>query len=277
MIATARLTLTMTTLGWLAACGSAPPVLSVLPSKAVVIPATIPQQFRANEDVTWSVLEPDGGVIDVNGLYTAPITLGEYTIRASSKSSGKSLDTKLKVIASNSPSTVLINILKAGGYNIFFRHSDAPPNPNQDQLDSTLPEWWKSPDPLMARQLNTLGRINATKTGNTLRRLGIPVAQLLASEFYRCEETANLLRLGLPTETTRTLAFIFYAQEQKNLEKLLATRPIPGKNTVLVGHSHTIPLSLTLEWGDAVVFEPLGDNITRFVGYIRLADWTKTE
>jgi hypothetical protein len=277
MTAIPRLTFTLLTLSLLAACGSPPKVLSVLPSKDVVIPAAIPQQFRASEDVTWSVLEPDGGTIDANGLYTAPITLGEYTVRASSKSSGKSLDTKLKVIASSGPSTIAIDLLKTGGYTIFFRHSDAPPNPNQDQLDSTLTEWWKSPDPLMARQLNTLGRNNAAKTGNTLRRLAIPVGKVMASEFYRCEETANLLRLGLLTETTRTLAFIFYAQEQKNLEKLLATRPAAGKNTILVGHSHTIPLSYTLEWGDAVVFEPLGDDVTRFVGYIRLADWTKTE
>ena len=46
--------------------------------------ATVTATGAISTDVTWSVITPNGGVIDQNGLYQAPLVAGEYYIKAAS-------------------------------------------------------------------------------------------------------------------------------------------------------------------------------------------------
>jgi hypothetical protein len=66
-----------------------PVTLQVAPNAATVV-AGEAQQFTAavqnaeNTTVTWSVVEAGGGTVTAAGLYTAPETVGTYTVRATS-------------------------------------------------------------------------------------------------------------------------------------------------------------------------------------------------
>ena len=83
----------------------------------------------------------------------------------------------------------LIKALQAGGHVIVMRHAssprDVPPNPNPDNVP---PE----------RQLDEKGRSNATALGDGVRRLKIPIGDVLTSPTYRARETARLARLPNP-------------------------------------------------------------------------------
>jgi phosphohistidine phosphatase SixA len=257
----------------LSGCSSAP--LVVKPS-----PATVPnisgfrQQFVANQAVSWSVVEPNGGGISADGIYTPATTAGTYTIRATTKNNTVQ-DVAVTVVSGGSGSSVSFEQLKQGGYVIFLRHFDA--DVGQDRVELTQPEWWRSPDPAVARQLNTQGRNRAVKVGENFRQANIPIAEVISSDFYRCEESANLMRLGVLPQLSRSLNYLFHSNEQNNMLAMFSKAPQPKHNTLLVGQGATLPITNSLQWGDAVVFEPFSlagatstSNLTQFIGYIRI-------
>ena len=82
----------------------------------------------------------------------------------------------------------LVAALKQGGNVLVFRHADSP---------STLPDA-KSAEPDNAkreRQLSPAGKTGAAGLGTTLKRLGIPVGEVLVSPAYRAQQTARLAQL----------------------------------------------------------------------------------
>lgn len=92
-----------------------PTSVRVSPHLAVVVQGGT-KQFTAtvfgaeNEDVIWSVVEAGGGEIDANGLYTAPDTIGTYTIRATSVEDPESYgEATVRVVASGSGTVVVLH------------------------------------------------------------------------------------------------------------------------------------------------------------------------
>jgi phosphohistidine phosphatase SixA len=86
-------------------------------------------------------------------------------------------------------------------YAIILRHADADQGEdfNLTHPNDTPPaNWWKSPDPKYARQLNTVGRFRAKDLGVIFKDLQYPINQVLSSEFYRAIETATLINTGKP-------------------------------------------------------------------------------
>ena len=87
----------------------------------------------------------------------------------------------------------LIKSLQAGGHVIVMRHASSPvtfrTNPNPDNVP---PE----------RQLDEKGRSTATAMGDALRRLKIPIGEVMTSPTYRARETARLARLPNPRSAT---------------------------------------------------------------------------
>ena len=83
------------------------PPLSIVGSTAVTLNAGETARFRTNYDdaqsslVTWSVITGGGGTFDASNLYTAPSTIGEYTLRAAS--GNQRADVIVTVPASISP------------------------------------------------------------------------------------------------------------------------------------------------------------------------------
>ncbi|WP_373496413.1 hypothetical protein [Aquiflexum sp.] len=85
------------------------------------------------------------------------------------------------------------------GFALVLRHSDA--RIGDDIIDSPLPEWWKSCDPQVARQMDDNGRRNGKKIGDAIKKLQMPIGIALSSEFCRAVQTIEAMELNLTIET----------------------------------------------------------------------------
>ena len=90
-------------------------------------------------------------------------------------------------------------ITDSQGYALVFRHVDA--RLGDDMVDSPLPEWWKSCDPEVARQMDENGRKNGRKIGNAIKKLKIPIGVAVSSEFCRAVQTIESMEIGVSIQT----------------------------------------------------------------------------
>ncbi len=166
----------------------------------------------------------------------------------------------------------LVNALRSGGHVIVMRHGSSPsaipatPNP-----DNVPPE----------RQLDEQGRTSTTAMGDALRRLKIPIGEVLTSPTYRARETAT--RAGMPAPRSATelgegsgsMQAVSPAQTEWLQQKV--TELPRGTNVVLITHSPNVsaafPEAATVAQGEAVIFAPDGKGGTRVVGRIRIEEW----
>ncbi len=180
--------------------------------------------------------------------------------------------------AAQMESRELVEALRRGGYVIYFRHAAtdfSQPNTGQG------PEWWRSCDPRVVRQLNEAGRAQARSIGQAFTTLGIPVGEVLSSEFCRCAETARLAfgRVALAPDLSSFGTAEDEAEQQRRAEalrRLLSTPPPPKTNTVLVGHLFNIQAAaeVSLPEGGAAVFRPAGPEGFLLVGKVGPEEWT---
>lgn len=89
------------------------------------------------------------------------------------------------------------------GFALVLRHTDS--RIGDDIVDSPVPEWWKSCDPQIARQMDENGIRNAKKIGDAIKKLQIPVGIGISSEFCRGVQTIEKMELGLTIETDARL------------------------------------------------------------------------
>jgi phosphohistidine phosphatase SixA len=128
--------------------------------------------------------------------------------------------------------------LKRGGYVIYFRHADTGPAYLEQGVDLKRCE--------TQRNLNDNGREEAKLISAQFRRLKIPVGEVLASEFCRCRETADLVfgRHNVEPMLTGVSRSAEAAPRREQsiaaLKKMLAATPAPGSNTVLVSHGFNL-------------------------------------
>jgi broad specificity phosphatase PhoE len=135
----------------------------------------------------------------------------------------------------------LVTALRQGGYTLYFRHAAT----EWSQADRVAaPGDWTSCDPTHMRQLSPQGRETAARIGAALRRLGIPVGRVRASEYCRTVETARLLDVG-EVEATReiiNMRIVDYLGGHEAVvaraRKVFSEPPTPGTNTVLVAHGN---------------------------------------
>jgi len=96
----------------------------------------------------------------------------------------------------------LVKALRAGGFNIYFRHVSTDWSQSDDVREA---DDWRSCDPLRMRQLSPAGRATARAIGEAMRQLDIPVAEVLASPYCRTVETAELMGLGKVIESIQVM------------------------------------------------------------------------
>ena len=169
----------------------------------------------------------------------------------------------------------LIKSLQAGGHVIVVRHASSPrdlPDKRTANPDNTTLE----------RQLDVNGRTTATAMGEALRRLKIPVGEVLTSPAYRARETARLARLPNPREVPeigegpQSMQGVTPAQTAWLQSKV---KDFPrGTNTVLVTHVPNVSAAFpdvmpAAVEGEALVFSPDGKGGARLVGRIKIEEW----
>ncbi len=172
-----------------------------------------------------------------------------------------------------------VKALQGGGHVIVFRHGAT----HADQADT---------DPLnignvaQQRQLNDQGRALARAIGEAMRKLTIPVGQVVTSQFNRAVETGTLLGFGTVTPTADlTEGGLVVSPNENNrraaaLKKLAATAPPAGANVVLVSHKPNIMDAFGKDWfdvreGEASIFKPDGNGGAKLVVRVQAADWGK--
>jgi phosphohistidine phosphatase SixA len=132
----------------------------------------------------------------------------------------------------------IVAALQKGGYNLYMRHGAASVGQDASTLPQT-PRWWENC--ALQRNLDDTGREQARKVGNALRQLNVPIDAVKTSQFCRTRDTAYAMGLGA-IEITEDLnhqigqrkGFDFNAARFA----LLIKPPLPGKNVLLIAHTH---------------------------------------
>ncbi|KAA8786712.1 phosphohistidine phosphatase SixA [Paenibacillus sp. 4624] len=175
------------------------------------------------------------------------------------------------------PSSSLINELQKGGYTLYIRHGDASVGEDQQNINLS--------DCTTQRNLSTMGKEQAEKYGNAIRKLNIPVyLPVEASPLCRTVQTAqtafgiqnvkvndfwiNIYKLSQnpSTETISTTLQVFTKEvEQKTPSNF---------NRVIVAHSFPPGLGLgELSSMETVIIQPLGDQRGyKVLGKLKLED-----
>jgi virginiamycin B lyase len=168
----------------------------------------------------------------------------------------------------------LVTALRRGGYVVYFRHA-ATDFSMEDADTESLADCSKQ------RNLDARGRSDARVIGAAWRRLRLSLGAVVSSRYCRARDTARLAFgryvqsldvTGLPSATTG-------AERNRRiaaLRRLLARRPARG-NTVLVAHLFNIQeaANLSLEEGEAAVFEPRGVRGFRLVATVAPREWSR--
>jgi phosphohistidine phosphatase SixA len=192
--------------------------------------------------------------------------------------------------ASGQPAPALpewITDLRRGGYVIVFRHGTTTSDPaNVDPMRKPNADPMSRPGTSAQRQLTEQGRAQATSIGRSMRKLNIPVGQVLTSTAQRAIDTGKLFGFGDVTPTSDlsengpTLPPDENDGRAQALRKLAAGRPPADNNLVIVSHKPNIIAAFGEAWtdireGEASVFEPDGHGGYKLVVRIQANEWSK--
>jgi broad specificity phosphatase PhoE len=190
------------------------------------------------------------------------------------------LDVAAAQTAAGIEGQALVDALRRGGYQIYFRHA-ATDWSQYDQVSKAGD--WTNCDPAKMRQLSEAGRQTAAAIGDALRALDIPIGQVLASPYCRTVETARIMKLG-PVETTADIMNLRVAQYfggssaiAERTRRRLSMLPRPAANTVLVAHGNVLVTATEFypQEAEAIVFRPQDNGTFAFVGRILPQEWTQ--
>ena len=168
----------------------------------------------------------------------------------------------------------LVKALQAGGHVIVMRHGSSPGDiPKVPNPDNVPPE----------RQLDEIGRTTTTAMGEALRRLKIPIGDVMTSPTYRARETARLAGLPNPRpvpelgEGPQAMQGAVTPAQTGWLQKKARDFP-KGTNTVLITHVPNITAAFPAETpalaqGEALVVASDGKGGARVVGRIKIEEW----
>jgi phosphohistidine phosphatase SixA len=167
------------------------------------------------------------------------------------------------------PSPELLSRLREGGYVLYLRHTSTDFSQNDSRMTSFE-------DCASQRNLTDRGRDEARAIGEHVKRLKIPVGEVLASPFCRTLETARLaFGKAMATKEARGGPASDEAGRYAALRKLLSTKIPEGKNLVISSHGnpfYALAGPPYLAEGEIAVVKPEGERFS-VVARIRLTDW----
>lgn len=182
----------------------------------------------------------------------------------------------LPAIAAEPPSesltgAALLQTLRGGGLILYFRHTSTDFGQNDDAMSGYE-------DCARQRNLTDRGRDEARRIGDAIKRLDIPIGDVLASPFCRTRETAQLIfgRATVAPAVRGGPARPDSDDRYAELRKLLSTPPSRGSNLAIASHGnpfHAVTDTQYLSEGEAAVIRPLGALGFRIVARIPKDGW----
>jgi phosphohistidine phosphatase SixA len=182
----------------------------------------------------------------------------------------------LGTVAAAADPAPLLRALRSGGCLIVMRHASSPreaPSPADAAPGNGSGE----------RQLDAKGKETARAMGAALRKLNVPVTEVLSSPTFRAQETA--MEAGLPKPSLvpelgdggQSMAATGEAEARWLRQKV--ARPAGRGNLILITHFPNIRAAFPdqaadLADGEALVFVPDAGGGTRMLGRIRIEEWT---
>ena len=178
----------------------------------------------------------------------------------------------------------LVSALREGGHVIYIRHAKT----TKDWGDQVSPELNLS-DCSTQRRLSDEGKAEAKQIGEGIKAAGIPVGDVISSDYCRAYNTADLA-FGTYTKNSK-LNFLpcvectpeDYKEYAARVSPLMSAKPESGKNTFLVGHDDpfqgvTMPVVpaegiYPAPMGVAYIAKPLGDGKFDLVAKIKPNQW----
>jgi phosphohistidine phosphatase SixA len=168
----------------------------------------------------------------------------------------------------------LVAALRSGGLVIVMRHASSPRQPPAKEA--------AQPDNVtLERQLDAAGRASATAMGEALRRLKIPVGDVLTSPTFRARETVRYAQLGNAKAFDELgdggQSMQGAAEKQGAWLREKAAASPRGTNTILVTHMPNIarafPDIADVADGESLVFRPDGKGGSSLIGRIPIDAW----
>lgn len=161
--------------------------------------------------------------------------------------------------------------LREGGLVLYMRHSST----DFSQNDSAMKGY---EDCAHQRNLTDKGRAEAREIGANVKRLGIPLGEVLASPFCRTMETARLAfgRAQPMNEVRGGPAQPEDPRRYDELRKLLSTPVKKGENRVIASHGnpfHAVAGAPYLAEGEIAVVRPEGGMRFTVIARVRPQDW----
>jgi phosphohistidine phosphatase SixA len=172
--------------------------------------------------------------------------------------------------------SALVTALRQGGYVLVMRHTSSPEaRPDKTTAD---PE-----NTNLERQLDQKGRETARAMGDAIRKLGVPIGEVLSSPTYRALETVRLASLGRAQEFPelgdggQSMQRITEAPAEW-LRKSAGQPPRAGTDTLMVTHMPNIAAAFGQAAngaadGETLVFRPDGKGGVELVARVKFEEW----
>jgi phosphohistidine phosphatase SixA len=187
-----------------------------------------------------------------------------------------SLAAALPAAAAETPSesltgAALLQTLRGGGLILYFRHTSTDFGQSDDAMSGYE-------DCARQRNLTDNGRDEARRIGAAIKRLDIPIGDVLASPFCRTRETAQLIfgRATVAPAVRGGPARPETNDRYAELRKLLSTPPRAGTNLAIASHGNPFRAVTDTQYlaeGEAAVIRPLGAQGFRIVARIPKDGW----
>ncbi len=166
----------------------------------------------------------------------------------------------------------LIRALREGGYALYFRHGVRDTSVREINGKIVMTDCGTQ------IPLSSVGRAQSLSIGVAMRKLGIPIGDVIASPLCRTMDTARLIAghvradhavLGNDPEQAQGL------QDFARLFRILGTPPDRGTNRLIVGHRfayEAMGRGPTLLEGEAAIFRAVSGR-AEWIARIRAEDW----
>lgn len=171
----------------------------------------------------------------------------------------------------------LLHLLRQGGYVLVMRHASSPREaPTKEQANPDNPN--------LERQLDDAGRRGASEMGEALRRLQIPIGDVLTSPTYRAMETVRYARFDRPTPVSELgdggQSMQGVSEAQALWLRRRASEPPRSGNTIIVTHQPNLSRAFpdwggSLADGETAVLRSDGRGGVAVIGRMLIGEWPR--